>query len=360
MKKVEAALKRYNANTRDAYVGDCVKRSLSVAYSMDYDKVGAELNRIKREIGAGGYNWDIVFNRFMDRRGDKFKSVGQKVVTVDEFCDAHPTGVWLILCGKKSPTAHGSHSTHMAAIVNGNVYDSWDSRDYYVFNFTDVHEGSTAEYEMDVDDIHVELTEYLKDYADQLSQKCPECMRPIHVLESYDRANRYTYEQIIRIKFGKLPDDKYSYILPWHWREGKNICHVLTIKMNPRMSVEENLNSLKAKCKQKIYDWVYEIRRKILDAEKFISSTNIHPRFRGERALLMKMPDWAIPRITWAEDNGAGFEYGERYNIDMEAFPEDPRYQDNPEVAFYGDSLRELKDNMNYYKKNYARYGYDY
>ena len=49
MKILAAILKRYNANTRDSNVGDCVKRSLSVAFRTDYDEVSRELNRIKRD-----------------------------------------------------------------------------------------------------------------------------------------------------------------------------------------------------------------------------------------------------------------------------------------------------------------------
>ena len=62
MKILAAILKRYNANTRDSNVGDCVKRSLSVAFRTDYDEVSRELNRIKRDIGG------IVFNKPRSRR----------------------------------------------------------------------------------------------------------------------------------------------------------------------------------------------------------------------------------------------------------------------------------------------------
>lgn len=356
-KQITADLKYYNANTRDASVGDCVKRALTVAYSMDYDKVSAELNRIKRSIGAGGYNWNLVYDKFLESRGDKLERVQGEEITVREFCEEHPTGVWIITCGKNSPIAHGAHSSHMAAIVNGNVYDSWDSQNYYIFKYTQVKTGRSDEYEMDVDDIHEELTEYLKDYAEKLSLKCPECMRPIRVLESYDKDNRYTYEQIIRIKLGVLPDDPHRTILPWSWNEGRNLVHVIIVKMNPRMSVEENLKSLKAKCKQKLYDWVYEIRRVILAAERY-NSAEINPRFRGDRALLMKLPDWAIPHVTGTEDATGGDYYS--FVVDMEAFPEDPRYEENPEVTFYADSMTELKEQMNDYKNHYYRYGYDY
>ena len=54
-------LVKYNANSKDNDTGDCVKRSLSLAYNIDYDQVKRELNKIRRDTGAPYWNIPKVF-----------------------------------------------------------------------------------------------------------------------------------------------------------------------------------------------------------------------------------------------------------------------------------------------------------
>lgn len=101
MKILAAILKRYNANTRDSNVGDCVKRSLSVAFRMDYDEVSRELNRIKRDIGANAFNNLRVVDQFLGRRNTTAWTTIQagERPTVEVFADEHSIGTFLLLSG---------------------------------------------------------------------------------------------------------------------------------------------------------------------------------------------------------------------------------------------------------------------
>ena len=87
--KILADLKYYNANTRDARVGDCVKRALAVAFRMDYDKVSAELNAIKRSMNRSQYNVRPVFGKFLSTRGVTFIRLSEPWPSVDEFSKQH-------------------------------------------------------------------------------------------------------------------------------------------------------------------------------------------------------------------------------------------------------------------------------
>lgn len=354
MKKIEADLKYYNANTRDADVGDCVKRALSVAYSEDYDKVSAELNRIKREKRAPGFNFDITFNEFMKRRGDKLVKESDDI-TVDEFSKAHPSGVWVILCGKNSPSANG-RSSHMAAIVNGNVYDSWNSLDYYVYKYCKVSKGKSDEYEFDTEEICKEVARAVDDYvANKLSKKVPEEYMAVHVNPSVSHESKYACLLIVICKTKELP--KYC-----SYRSNRTLTHVIMMKTNPRLSEDENIASLTKKTKQKVYDWVYNVKADILDGAK-IDRLGVHKYFTCNRAaepILGKLPEWAIPRVIKIWDNGSGYDWGERFELEMEAFPEDPRYEENRYVDFYADTLTRLKSDLEWYKDDYSRINYDY
>lgn len=352
MKKIEADLKYYNANTRNADVGDCVKRGLAVAYSMDYDAVSTELNRIKRKIGASQFNLGTVFKKFMKERGDTFTSVPEsEQITADEFCKVHPQGVYVVLLGKRT----GAHSSHLAAIVDGNVYDSWDSLNWFVIQYAKVSSGKSDVYEMDGEEVAKQVAQAVADYVDtRLFDKLPDNMS-VHVVTSIARDNKYTYELTIRCSLGDV--SKYC-----KYRSGARLLHQITMKLNPRLSPEENLASLTKKCKQKVYDYIYNVKAEILESEK-VERLGVNDSFsanNGGALILGKLPDWAIPHILHIYDNGAGYDWGERYEVEMEAIPEDPRYEDNPRVDFYADSIKEMKTRMEWYRDDYSRINYDY
>lgn len=350
---ITADLKYYNANTRDSDTGDCVKRGLSVAYSMDYDAVSSELNRIKRDLGYSQFNIGPVFQTFMSRRGDDFITVPEsEQVSADEFCNQNPKGVYVVLVGKSI----SSHSSHLAAIVDGTLFDSWNSLDWYVKKYSKISQGKSEVYDIDrltgldaAKEVAAAIDEYIKN---NLSKKIPNCMQ-IYLEPSVEQDDKYTYEIFITCKFGDVPD--YS-----RWRSNSRIGHKIIMKFNPRMPMEENITSLIKKCKQKAYDWVYNTKAEILDAEK-LERIGVNRHFytneRGNGTILGKLPEWAIPLIERIWDNG---DYGDRYEVDMEALPDDPRYEDNREVTFYANSLKELKDQLEWYKADYSRINYDY
>lgn len=361
MKKIEADLKYYNANSRDVHTGDCVKRSLSVAYSLDYDAVSAELNRIKRSTGHSAYNISPVFEAFMKRRGDTFTKVTEDI-TVDEFSKTHSSGVYIILCGEKAASVSGPHSSHMAAIVNGDVYDSWNSLNYYVKSYAKVTAGKTDQYEFDSESICKTVAAAVSDYAtNNVQRKLPEEMS-VHVASSIDRNDRYTWELLVRCKLGEMS-------VYCTYPSNITLSHIIVMKTNPRLSEEENIQSLTKKTKQKLYDWVYNIKDIVISAKK-LETLPLHKYFHTnvDDTIITKMPSWAVPYITRIYDNGEGYDYGERYEVEMDPLPDDPRVKDKEEnkygtfnvVDFRADTLRELKRDMEWYKSDYARLDYDY
>ena len=351
MTVINADLKYYNANTRDARVGDCVKRGLAVAYSMDYDKVSAELNQIKRSLGISAYNLSPVFEAFMKRRGDKFTRVDQAdQITADEFCKQHPSGVFIVLVGKSI----SSRSTHLAAIVDGDLFDSWDSLDWFVKAYSYVSSGKSDVYDFDVESICKSVAQSVSEYVDsKISAKMPDNMH-VHVSGSLYHEEKYSYELTVVCELGET--SRYS-----RYRSNRKLNHHVLMKTNPRLSEEENIASLTKKTKQKVYDWIYNIKAELAEGEK-IERLGVNRHFYCNRAaepILGKLPDWAIPHVTRIWDNGKYNAYG-RFEIEMEALPDDPRYEELHHVDFYADTLRELKSQLEYYKERYLRINYDY
>lgn len=102
----------YNRNT-----GDCVIRALSVALKKSWDDTFWELAEKAYEMADlmasngvwGEYLKDHGFTRYaIPNCPDCY--------TVAEFALDHPHGVYVLGTG-----------THAVAVVNGNIYDAWDS-----------------------------------------------------------------------------------------------------------------------------------------------------------------------------------------------------------------------------------------
>lgn len=351
MDKVFADFVRYNANSRSKRVGDCVKRGLSVAYSMDYDEVSKELNRIKNAIGANAYNSDRVFELFMRDRGDKFLKLSPSdYPTVEGFAADHPTGVYIVLSGKN---ASDRYTTHMIAIVNGDIYDSWDSREHFVKEYAPVTQGKSDVYELDAARVANEVTLNVYDYVTyKLADKQPDCMR-VHCDQSYKKSDKYTYKIYVYCDMGNVPGT-------CRYWPNRTYGHFIIMKLNPRLSEEENIETLTKKCKQKAYDWIAVIRDNIVTAQK-AEALNTHPDFKGQAEVVVKLPEWAQPLVTWAYDTGTNDGWRPRYEVVMEALPDDPRRDEGyARVDFEADTLRELKQQIEIYKDSYDRVNYDY
>ena len=347
---VFAAYKEYNANTKDNYVGDCVKRSLSIAYGLDYDVVSRELNEIKRSLGAPAFNVRQVYDNFISRHsGVRYGRASgwnlPKNCTVQQFAEIHPVGTYLVVCGKSAQTPN-----HMVCVLDGDIWDSWDSSNEIVHGIYCISESaSTTISDFTVDDVREEIFEHVQSCLNKSKSKMPWAD---FSLRDPVRLDDYTIQQRIycNIHVGDLIDAI---------NKALSCSYTYTIKLNPRMSLEENLRSLKEKLWFKIREWAYAVRK---DIEEYLiwRSLETHPDFSGSKDILVKLPEWCRSRIHYIVDNGPSSDYGSRYAVYMDALEGDPRASALPEVEFYSGTVTELKSDLQRYKTNYSRVGYDY
>ena len=360
MKILSAALERYNANTRNSNVSDCVKRSLSVAFSTDYDEVSRELNKIKRNTGASAYNDLRVVDQFLRRRNITTWTVinaGERP-TVDVFADEHSVGTFLLLSGHPKEAQFAGTTNHMICIVDGVIYDSWDSRNEIVVRYVKV-DSSASTYNIDtLDDWIDEIYRYVEAYVSKLDAQCKPYLDVFSEFDSNERTDKYTYQMYLGIKVLRGTEGPQRDRGTPYYRTGDILSHRIVIKWNPRIDPEANLVSIVKKSKQKIYDWVYMIRKDLKDHYDSLSTeTNI--QYHGSKSKLMTFPAWVRPLVTDYIDNGNP-EYEHKFKMYIEALPEDPRAKSSPEVLFVADTLRELKVCLEDYRTRYARFGYDY
>jgi len=124
----------YNANPHDKNEGDCSIRALSLAYEMNYNSVKNELQSLSKETG-GEFNTIDTIKAFIEKHGYKDYYDNEKggafVDDVEDFARKNNRGVYVVYCSDKTKQ-NTSHSFHLVTIVNGTIYDTWDSSNYYV------------------------------------------------------------------------------------------------------------------------------------------------------------------------------------------------------------------------------------
>ena len=108
----------FNNNPTGRRVGDCAIRAVSVALGIDWEAAYAL-------IAANGYAMgdviasDSVWGSVLRQHGFYRRSIPDQCpdcYTAGDFCRDHPKGVYVLGFGG-----------HTAAVVDGNIYDAWDS-----------------------------------------------------------------------------------------------------------------------------------------------------------------------------------------------------------------------------------------
>lgn len=108
-----------NPNPKNARVGDCVIRAITIALNSTWEKVYSEL------AGYGFMMCDMpssnaVWGQYLKDKGFKRDiipdSCPQDCYTVTDFCKDNPIGTYILGTG-----------SHVVAVIDGNYYDTWDS-----------------------------------------------------------------------------------------------------------------------------------------------------------------------------------------------------------------------------------------
>lgn len=110
----------YNPNPVGRRVGDCSVRAISKALGVDWEKAYTL-------IAANGFRMgdmpssDSVWGAVLRQNGFYRKAIPNQCpdcYTARDFCIEHPRGIYVLGFGG-----------HVATVVDGDIYDSWDSSD---------------------------------------------------------------------------------------------------------------------------------------------------------------------------------------------------------------------------------------
>ena len=109
---------KYNPNPTGRNVGDCAIRSVAKALNTDWESAYTLVSDAGYAMGDMPSS-DSVWAAVLRQHGFYRRAIPNTCpdcYTVKEFCRDNPYGVFVLGFGG-----------HVAAVVDGNLYDSWDS-----------------------------------------------------------------------------------------------------------------------------------------------------------------------------------------------------------------------------------------
>lgn len=100
-------------------VGDCSVRAVSKALNIGWEDAYIEMCKAGLLMGDMPSS-DSVWGAVLRQNGFYKQAIPNRCpdcYTVDDFCEDHPSGTYVLGFGG-----------HVATVVDGDLYDSWDSR----------------------------------------------------------------------------------------------------------------------------------------------------------------------------------------------------------------------------------------
>lgn len=127
----------YNANPKNRITTDCVIRAITTALEQDYNKTVMELAKMQCETGYDDGD-KTLYDRYLQSKGwiKKYqpKKLNGTKYTGQEFCREVKEGTtWGD--GDFTKIVANIGGNHVVAIIEGKVWDIWDSTDGCIGNY---------------------------------------------------------------------------------------------------------------------------------------------------------------------------------------------------------------------------------
>ena len=109
---------KYNPNPTGRNVGDCAVRAITRVFNISWDRAHKLLSDTSRLMGDMPSS-DSVWGAVLRQNGFYRKAIPNTCpdcYTAEDFCEDNPYGTFVLGFGG-----------HVATVVDGNLYDSWDS-----------------------------------------------------------------------------------------------------------------------------------------------------------------------------------------------------------------------------------------
>ena len=347
---------KYNANARGNNSEDCVKRSLSLAFDMDYNEVSKELLAISKKKGVE-WNMDVVFEEFVRNPGrtdriiptDNTKTVGEMIDEIGQ------SGVIIYETSKRPAKPMLGH--HLTCSIDGKLFDSWDCRNEYVTQYY-IIEGRNALTMSDISSNFNALSEYA---GDAIAAEFDKHINKLNYTDIVDYTidsgftsnGEYSFKKSATVKIS-LPNNR-----------TKTFMYKFAYVFTPSTSREEAKKKIIEVTKIRVYDRFYSLKKIIaedLEAAKLYEEAGYAPsqaklRLDNREARFFdSLPGWIKPFITELSIEAPG-QYHDSYRLVFNPLSGD---SNKDPVFLYGYDSNMMKQEISIYKSEFRRPGIDY
>ena len=242
---------RYNANAAGRSTGDCVKRALSLAFDVPYNEMAKELIAKMKELHQSQWNIKYVYEKVITAHGGSTEiATPDPMMRLSEFADTiGKQGTWLVATGSKP-----NRSNHIVWIIDGTIYDSWDSTNEYVVRYHTIKDAPKRQF---TDFNVMDYREEIENVVDEVGNK---------LLKKY---SWYDALKSLEAKFKTFKDNKYKcnidFVLvlrprPYYDEPTQYTAH-FSIVFTPSTTDEEAHSIIKNTVQVRMYDRLYSINQ---------------------------------------------------------------------------------------------------
>ena len=356
---IEAAkFKYYNANSSGRNTGDCVKRAISFAFDIPYIQTAKLLNNKMKDLEFGKWQIYPVFKNVIRDLGGGEPIDVKDTITVDKFADTNdPNYIYIVLTSR----APGGANSHLLTIRNGEVWDSWDSRNYYVSRYWKI---SSSDRKLIQDRSEDTLNEMAYEYAEPVVKD--EINRYISkkgMDVSYTSTTVWSFKYTIKIKC-QVVFNKDELV-----KKQRTYNFDINLVIEPTWTDDEVIAFIKKIGKQRTYDKMWAINeeeKKLKEAAEMSrelgrDTTFTPPEFmtKQETRFYNSLPGWCKPLVTYLYIEEPG-KYPDSFVLYIRKLPGDTMHPGEDEFHFEAWTANELRNMLNEYKDTGRVEGIDY
>lgn len=251
MNVLSAEFIRYNANAAGRSTGDCVKRALSLAFDVPYNEMAKELIAKMKQLHQSQWNIRYVYEKVITAHGGSTEiATPDPMMRLSEFADTiGKEGTWLVATGSKP-----NRSNHIVCIIDGTIYDSWDSTNEYVVRYHTIKDAPKRQFtDFNVMDYREEIENVVDEVGNKLVKKYP----------------WYDAIKSLEARFKTFKDNKYKcnidFVLilrprPYYDETTQYTAH-FSIVFTPSTTDEEAHSIIRNTVQVRMYDRLYSINQ---------------------------------------------------------------------------------------------------
>ena len=351
-KITSSELVKYNANARGNMSPDCVARGLSLAFNMNYNDILKELRETAKEHHRDSYKTTVnITETIAKHTSDKCIQLSkQDIKSVEQFADENNTGTYVILCGKRRDDMH---TEHLVTCIDGKIYDSWDSRNWFVKKYWYIT-NAVHEFKLNLEENKEILRDKMMEAVDTFGRKyCEKYGIPVEELAFNGSYFKYN---ILAVNITwKSSKTKVEYDFSF------NLSYSL------KMSVEEAMKYTVATVKTRLYDRFYAAAKADNDkyeSDKFFAESGeekseLYLLDGREQRFFNSLPAKIKPFVKFLSLDRPG-SYSDSVTVRIVALPGDPRRNTDKRIVFSGYDSAMVKDMINRYLTKWERPYDDY